>query len=469
MKRRRLFWIVLAVAVIIVIVGGLTLRQVAARRDAAADARTATVERRSLQVNVTASGSIEPTAEVDLTFDRPGRVQEVLVGIGDAVPAGQALVRLETTELERAVAQAELNLRQAELRLQRLQEPAGETDVRSAQHGVSQAAAALEVAQLNLTSVLSSTLLNESLEDAQERFEDARNRYEARLAEYERGEIDYYFVDLAWQTYQNADRALARIQQQGDVQLESARSEVQRTEQAYQEALDRLNQLLDGADALDLEAAELDVRAAELALEEARRNLALATLLAPFDGIVAAVNVTVGEMAPSGLPAVSVVDPSLFRITVSVDEIDITGMQVGLPVEVVLDALPDLVLPGTVERIGPAATVDGGVVSYPVVVALAPADAPLRSGMSATATIMVEELAGQLLIPNWTVRIDQTTGQPYVYRQIPGGLEQVYVRLGVRYEGYSQVLDGLDEGDVLVEVRESSGFFQGGAGPFGGQ
>jgi len=469
MKRRRLFWIVLVVVAIIAVVVGLSLRQLAARRNAAAEARTAAVERNSLQVTVTASGSIEPAAEVDLTFDRPGRVREVLVGIGDTVVAGQALARLDTTELERALAQAELNLRQAQLRLQRLQEPAGEADTRQAQHGVSQAATALEVAQLNLTSVLSSTLLNESLEDAQERFEDAQNRYEARLAEYERGEIDYYFVDLAWQVYQNADRALARIQQQGDVQLESARSEVQRTQQAYQEALDRLNQLLGGADAVDLEAAQLDVRAGELALEEARSNLALATLLAPFDGIVAAVNITSGETAPTGLPAVSLVDPSLFRITVSVDEIDITGMQVGLPVEVVLDALSDLVLPGTVERIGPAATVDGGVVSYPVIVALAPTDAPLRSGMSATATIMVEELAGQLLIPNWTVRIDQTTGQPYVYRQIPGGIEQVYVRLGVRYEGYSQVLGGLDEGDVLVEVRESSGFFQGRPGAFGGQ
>ena len=133
-------------------------------------------------------------------------------------------------------------------------------------------------------------------------------------------------------------------------------------------------------------------------------------------------------------------------------------LEVGLPAEITVDALPDLTLTGRVERIGPAATLEEGAVAYPVVIGLDPTDAPLRAGMSATAVILVEELTDQLIIPNWVVRSDPTTGRPYVYRQAAdGSLERVEVRLGVRYEGHSQVLEGLEEGDVLVVVREETG------------
>ena len=172
-------------------------------------------------------------------------------------------------------------------------------------------------------------------------------------------------------------------------------------------------------------------------------------------------NVTVGEMAPAALPAISLVDPSQFRITVSVDEIDIAGLEVGLPVEITVDAFPGLVVTGIVERIGPAAMLTGGAVTYPVVIALDPTDEPLRAGMTATTVILVEELEDELLVPNWLVRVDQPTGQTYVHRQLEEGYERVDVQLGIRYEGYSQVLGGLQEGDVLVLVQQNGGFFPG--------
>jgi HlyD family secretion protein len=459
MRKRRSLWVVLAVVAIAALIGGLFLLRQATVRGAADEVRTAVVERGTLRVTVTASGSIEPAARVDLSFDLPGRVAEVPVDIGDEVEQGQPLALLETADLERAVAQAELGLRQAQLRLEKLQEAADEADIRQAQHAVDQAAATLEVAQLNLETVQNSTLLNEALEDAQSAFDFARDTYEARLQEYEQGEIGYWFVDQAQQRYDDARLALERVQQQGDLQRENSQNEVDRAQQAYQEAHDRLQQLLGGADPLDLEAAQLDVAAAQLALEKAQSDLEKATLLAPFDGIVAAVNVTAGETAPTALPSVTLVALSRFRITVGADEIDVARLEVGLPVEVTVDALPDAILSGAVERIGPAATADQGAVSYPVVVALDPADVPLRAGMSATTVIMVEELASQLLIPNWVVRIDQTTGQPYVYRQTSDGTERTDVRLGIRYEGYSQVLDGLEEGDALVFVQEDIGRF----------
>lgn len=458
MKKRSL-WIIAAVVILAVIGGFFVLRRLPMQSQSE-EIRSAVVERRNLQVTVSASGRIDADAQVNLSFDVAGTIAEVAVDLGDEVQAGQPLAWLETTDLERAVAQAELGLQQAELRLQQLEQPPDEADVRRAQHAVDQAAAALDVAQINRSTVLSSTLLNESLEDAQEAYDDALERYESWLEEYEAGERVFWYVDRAEGWLDDARLALARVQHQVDLQSETSGNDVTQAQQAYQEAQDNLDELLEGVDPLDLELARLDVESAQIAVDKARSDLEKATLLAPFDGVVATVNVTAGESAPVGLTAISLLNPALYHIHVSVDEIDVARITVGLPVEVAVDALPGVAFTGAVERIGPAATPDEGAISYPVVIALDPTDAPLRADMSATAVVMVEELADQLLIPNWLVRVDDSTGQTYVYRQTPEGNTRVDVQLGVRYEGYSQVLGGLDEGDVLVLVREAfNGFF----------
>lgn len=461
MKKRGI-WIVLAVIAVAVVAGVFLWPRLANRSEDEARP-SAVVERGTLRITVSASGRIETGQQVDLSFDMPGRVAEVSVDIGDEVRAGDPLVRLDTGDLERAVAQAELTLRQAELRLERLREPVDEADIRRAENAVAQAAAALEVAQLNRTAVLNSTLLNEALEDAQDAYDDTRQRYEDRLREYEAGDIDYWFVDFTQQRFEDAELALARIQQQVNLQTESSTNDVERAMQAYQEAQDALERLREGADPLDLEAAQLDIEAARLALDNARSSLADAVLTAPFDGVVSAVNATADELAPTGLPAVSLVSLNQFHITVSVDEIDVAKLSPGLPAEVTIDAFSDVVLSGAVERIGPAAIIEQGAATYPIVIALDPTEAALRAGMSATALIMVDELTDQLLVPNWVVRIDQTTGQTYVHRQVSGDVtERVDIRLGVRHGGSSQVLEGLNAGDILVLVEEGvNGFFFG--------
>jgi multidrug efflux pump subunit AcrA (membrane-fusion protein) len=123
---------------------------------------------------------------------------------------------------------------------------------------------------------------------------------------------------------------------------------------------------------------------------------------------------------------------------------------------VTLDAFLDAVIAGTVESIAPIATLDGGVVNYDVVIGLDSTDVLIRADMTANATILVEELADVLRLPTWVVRVDQDTGQTYVHRQVGDDVERVDVRLGMRYEGIVQVLDGLSEGDKAVWVVEET-------------
>jgi HlyD family secretion protein len=355
---------------------------------------------------VVAEAAIEPDRWSELHFDIEGDVIEVLVQEGDAVAEGDLLARLETTDLERAVAQAELSLNQAqvrlsqaELRLEQLQEPPDEADIRRAEHAVEQAAAAIVAAQLDLTAVLNSTLLNETLDDAQEVFDDKQRRYEARLEDYESGEQpDYWYVDQAKEQLDDATLNLDRILEQKNAQLQDARNAVAQAQQSHLEAQDALAQLLEGADPLDveaaqkeIEAAQLDVEAAELRLEEANGNLENAELLAPFAGIVVAVHVDPGDaVSPGQVVFVLATLDQLLARTVDLTELDVARVAEGQSVAVTVDALSNVEFRGHVIHIGLQAVDYRGDVTYPVYVALNEAAPELRWGMTAMVEIETE-------------------------------------------------------------------------------
>lgn len=460
--RRRWWWAAGAVLLVLAVAGFFFWRQSAAR-SAGTGERTAVVERGTLQVVVNASGRIEPARQVALAFGSPGLVTEVLVKIGDEVRAGQVLARLDTADLELNVRQAEASLRSAEARLAQLKAPPRPETVKAAEAAYRNALAQY-LRLKNTPSPEDKAVAEANLKKAEVMLNRARAAYEPVSWRPDIGMLPQSLnLENATLDYQIAKATYDRtVKGPSPEELAAAWASVE-------SAKAQLERAMSGPTEEEITIAEAAVEQARAALEAARRSLEKAVLKAPFDGVVSAVNVTAGEMAPTARPAVVLVDISALQMTVNVDEMDVARLRVGLPVEITLDALPDVTLTGRVDRIGPAATVVEGAVAYPVVIVLDPTDAPVRVGMSANVTIRVEELTDQLLIPNWVVRIDQTTGQTYVYRRTAdGGLERVDVRLGVRYEGYSQVLEGLNEGDVLV-LPQNSGARSRFGFPFGGR
>jgi HlyD family secretion protein len=356
--------------------------------------------------SITANGVLLPAQQVRLSFGVGGYIESIAVEVGEGVQAGQTLARLETIDLERAVGQAELDLHRAqvglsqtELSLRQLQEPPDETDIRQAEHAVDQAGATLKAAQLDLAAVLDSTLLNETLEDAERVYEDMRHKYGARLEMYESGEEpDYWFVDQAKQRLDDTKLNLDRIRQQGNAQLQEARNAVQHAEQMVQETQDALEELLEEADPLDVEAAQkeieaatVEVEAAELALAAAQADLEQAALQAPFDGVVSAVPVSLGEWAAPGATVVELLDVSRWRIeTKNVGELQIARVRVGQEVRVRVNAFRDETLHGHVVTISPVAVVQQGDTTYTLMIELEPTDLNLQAGMTAQVEILTE-------------------------------------------------------------------------------
>ncbi len=413
----------------------------------------------TIEETVSATGDIAPASVTELTFEQPGVVASILVEAGEAVPAGEALAHLETEGLEIAVQQAELAVQLQELLLERLTAPPSEAQIAQAQAGVSAAWA-------NYSRVAEGAD-PEQVRIAQLEYERAWQVYLDTDAEWRATPRAFYPGDVLLQieagVHQSATAAeIARLQ------LEQARAApddyaLQAAWAQVAQAQAQLDGLLAGPTEEAIRQAELGVEQAQVALRRAQEDLEGATLRAPSDGTVAEINLHVGELPPATAPAIVFIDDNLFHINVEVDEIDIVRVAPGQPVNITLDALPNTVLAGTVTDIAPAASASSGVVTYAVRIELTPTNAALRSGMTATADIVVERAENALIVPNWAIRYDRESGQALASVLTERGtLEEVPVVLGLRGDTHSQVLDGLEEGDHVGVSLERESF-----GPFG--
>ena len=206
----------------------------------------------------------------------------------------------------------------------------------------------------------------------------------------------------------------------------------------------------------------LNVHKAELALQNYKEELLKTEILAPFDGTVVAIGVKVNDQLSaydySSITAIHLVDTRTIELDGLVDEIDIFKVNMGQKATIIVDALPQEELSGTVIFISPFGTEATGVVNYAVKIELDPTEADLRGGLTATADIITEKRENVLLIPNgaikgsrgdyWTeVVIDEATMET----------ERRDITIGVQNALYAEVLTGINEGEkVIVEQARSS-------------
>lgn len=111
-------------------------------------------------------------------------------------------------------------------------------------------------------------------------------------------------------------------------------------------------------------------------------------MYAPIAGSVAELNLTVGELAGPGAPAIILADMRTWKIeTDDLSELDVVRLREGDAATLTFDALPDLRLPGTISRIKPIGTNRQGESVYTVVVAPDQFDPRLRWNMTAIVTV----------------------------------------------------------------------------------
>lgn len=252
-----------------------------------------------------------------------------------------------------------------------------------------------------------------------------------------------------------AQSALARLN--GEARsgaLQSANSSVE-------QARANLERLTAKPREFEVTSIQAQIRNARVALELARLALSQATLTAPFAGIIAEVNLKVGEAPAPGRAAVVLADLSAYYVNVTIDEIDIARVTPGQAVTLTLDALQGTALQGRVETVAPLATIQSAVTNYRVRVVLTSQDARVRPGMSATADIVVAAEPQALQVPRRAIRSDRgqflvdlasTPGAceaPEAERPQTPALTERVVSVGLGNEQVIQITSGLTEADCV--------------------
>lgn len=425
------------IVVVIAALGFAGYRQIANKRAAAETpaTETAVVVRGDLSVTVEASGSLIPPAEFSLAFPAAGKIYEISVSEGQAVKQGDLLARLEgniqaeadflALFTEAGVAGAELAVANAQEemdnRLIDLQYRIG-TVTYYWEDQLKQAEEDLEA--LNADPNASA----EQKTEAQKAVDDARSKANYYLE----ANLDYLEVADDWRP--------------DAVDIASARQAVEDAKIALQDAEAALEIVKAGSSALQSPLAALGSEMARL--ERVRLNLENTRLLAQTDGVVTNLYYQVGEFANPGTPVVALTVVSDLDAEVNLDETDVVKIALGMQVVVTVDAFPGMEVSGKVIEIAPTASVQSGVVLYPVIVRIASTELPLRSGMTVNVTFPIEERKDTLIVPFRAIETEG--GQAYVTRVTAAGSERVAVTMGLITDTQIEILSGLNEGDVVT-------------------
>ena len=399
----------------------------------------AEVVRGDLTVTVSGSGNLEVINEAMLAFGVGGRVDKVYIEEGGEVSKGEVLARLETDSLELALTEAQVAQTRAEVAVIQVEVTITEAQV------------TLETAEYNL-------------EEAQDLY--ARpDVHTARAA-----------VSEAQSYLEYAKQMLAQSSTTKDIKVWT--NEVSYAEETLRAAEVSLNEMLSAPDTEEVAIKRLQVEAAQQSLELAEQSLELnkqslelakqslettrkqldeATITAPFDGIIASVYAEEGDVIspPTMAPQIvaHLIDPSSMELNVEVDEIDVIEVKPGQRAIIEVDALPTLPIEGKVSFISLTPKEEGSVIVYDVKIDFDVAEGiGLRAGMSATADIVIAERNNVLLVPDRAIKQD-SQGNPIVEIMVNGQIEERSVDIGVSDGFQTEIVDGLEEGEVVIERR----------------
>jgi len=234
---------------------------------------------------------------------------------------------------------------------------------------------------------------------------------------------------------------------------------LKRTEQlaqnnvASEDRLDALQYSFDSA-RVACEGAKAELAQARAQQSAAEAELAKTVIVAPFAGVIAEVNVELGEwVTPSpplltSPPVIDLIDPTSIFVSAPMDEVDSGAIRTGQSVKLTVDSRPGETFPGTVARVAPY-VLDQEAQNRTLEIEISIDDAELAAsllpGTSADAEVILEQRVDVVRIPTSALLRGRT-----VLVLIEGRLVEREVRLGLRNWQFAEVLSGLEPGELVV-------------------
>jgi multidrug efflux pump subunit AcrA (membrane-fusion protein) len=406
---------------------------------------------------VSLSGNLAPDGETDLDFQGAGKVTAVNVQPGQTVTTGEVLATEDPTTVDASLTQAKATLSSAQANLSLARSGASASSVTQAEGQVSSAGVAYQTA---VTSLADTKAVNAQV---------VAQAYSAYIAAQATATADACTPGdttppcpqdeaTVSQDYQAWRAAVVRGTQSDD----QAQGQVNADKVQWENAKSSLTAILDGSTTSSAQIAtdQSQVEIDQVNVANAAAAVNAATLKASTGGTVEQVNVTNGEQISSGgtggvssgssgsaSHAIVIITPGVFEVTGSVSDALVNEIAVGQSAEVVAAGSSEAVA-GKVTEVAEAATVTSGVASFPVTVVLSGASPSLRPGMSASVSVIINQVVGVTTVPTSAVR---TTGAgSTVTLFVNGKPDPVAVTVGASDATLTQILTGVKVGDTVV-------------------
>lgn len=377
-------------------------------------ARWIPIEPQRIEQQLGLVGRIQAARQQTLSAPFEGVIRDVLVQEGQAVEAGQTLLRLDPAQIDIQLRQAQADLLKTQREAHQLRHWANSPDVARARRAVQAASAALQATQANLR--------------------DTRTLFERGI--------------------------VARME------VDTLAQQVQTQRQELTSAEDELRTLSARGNGEERHIAEMELANAQARFEAVTRQRERQTLKAPFAGVVVRAQVEgaskaalaqPGVQVTQGAPLLSVIGLDRIQVLARVEEADLHQLHEQMPVHITGEGFAGQTLAGRITTIavqGNATDAPGAAAHYDVVVSVDAPDAkaarPVRLGMSARLAIVLYRNDQGIVVPPEALETDDE-GATYV--MYCTSLETSPVRRGVkpgRIMAQGIEIQGVQAGYVLV-------------------
>jgi HlyD family secretion protein len=376
---------ILAFILIVLAVRSLTRERVGVR--------TARVSYQDLIRSSPTNGKVEPLEDFQKHAQVSGVVEDVYVGSGENIKAGQLLLKLDDADARARLASAQSALQAAQL---------AQSDIA---HGGSQ---------------------------------DERNTYAANLSQ----------AKLQRQQDASSLAALQQLQQKGSAsasEVDAAQHRLLLDDSNIRSIEQHSTQRYGDADRAGAQAKIADAQAGVAAAES---GVASSNIRSPISGTVYYLPIAQYDYVNAGDELIDVANLNKLQITAYFDEPEIGNLAVGQPVKIVWDAKPNMVWHGHISIVPTTIITYGTRNVGEAFITIDDAHGDLPPNANVTVTVTTSQHLHVLSVPHEAVHTDGT--QSYVFRVVDGKLVRTNVQVGIVNMVREEIVSGLAEGDIVA-------------------
>lgn len=195
-----------------------------------------------------------------------------------------------------------------------------------------------------------------------------------------------------------------------------------------------------------LEQVESGYLQAKNALELRRIELSGYTITSPIDGVVSAINATIGNFATAQAPFAIVSKTEKLILKTNVNEKEVKNLRANQEVEMEVAGFPQKKFVGKIRSVAP--TMDQQTRAFPLEIELDNKEKLIQAGAFAKASLQVEFKDEILLIPSEAVIIRGNEARVFIIED--GRAQPKTIEIGISNNIMTEVISGLEEGDQVI-------------------